>query len=70
MCVSQAEYGGATTFIDSKEIVKFLKVDNEINLLKDLYNKKIEFSKDKNSKCIEIIRKTSGDYKLNRTFIV
>lgn len=64
-CVSRAEKGGATTFIDSEELVDLLKLAGKEDLLSRLMNTPIRHEKGIRYKEKPIIEKINEQYHLN-----
>ena len=54
-CESQADLGGATTFLKSEDITGALESDEEFKLLEDIQKVKIKFSKSDSSKTRTIL---------------
>ena len=64
-CVEQADWGGATTFIDSKEVIELLKAVNP-NLLNQLSTTEVDFVKGENQyKRAKIIDFSDGSVQFN-----
>ena len=64
-CVSQAELGGATVFLDSRFLVELIAYAKETELLDLLQETEIVFSKQKRRRVSPILRQADGDYRLN-----
>lgn len=56
-CVSQADKGGATTFVNSDNIIESLKLDEDLQLLEDLQKYPVKFNKGNSSKTRPILNK-------------
>lgn len=64
-CESQAELGGATTFIDSNYVVELLKLAGEGQLLDELMSTRVVFSKDRRRRVEHIIWEEDNDLHMN-----
>lgn len=64
-CVSRAELGGSTVFIDSVKLVKLIQLAEETELLDRLLNTEIIFGKDKRTRVSPILYPDGDDYRLN-----
>lgn len=62
-CVEKAQIGGATTFIDSRDLVRYLEVYDKV-LLQEIKNTPVKFSKGTDSKIRPIIIADGDDYRL------
>lgn len=54
-CVSQADLGGATTFLKSEDIIEAMKIDGELELLNDIQTIPVKFTKSDSSKVRKIL---------------
>lgn len=54
-CVSQADLGGATTFLSSEDIIEAMKIDGELQLLHDIQTVPVKFSKSDSIKIRKIL---------------
>lgn len=64
-CVSQAKYGGATTFIDANFLVELLELAGENDLLRDIQETDVIHSKSELKRVSPILRKEEGEWHLN-----
>lgn len=64
-CAGQAFKGGATTFIDSDELVELLKISGENDLLERLKTIPIKFSKLNRSRTLPILRSLDDGWHFN-----
>ncbi len=64
-CVSQAEYGGATTFIDLDFLVKLLSISGNEELLNRLQSVPVTFEKGGRTKTRPILIKDEGEWNIN-----
>jgi alpha-ketoglutarate-dependent taurine dioxygenase len=67
-CLSQAQVGGATFFLDSELLIKVLELDNEHQLLEDLKTMPVCFSKQGVSKTKPIITEDELGLRLNYNY--
>jgi alpha-ketoglutarate-dependent taurine dioxygenase len=67
-CLSQAKIGGATTFLDSILLIQALEIDREYQLLEDLHNIPVCFSRHDNKKTKPILTKDELGYRLNYNY--
>ncbi|MBD2451078.1 TauD/TfdA family dioxygenase [Nostoc sp. FACHB-152] len=67
-CLSQAQVGGATFFLDSDLLIKVLELDNEYQLLEDLKTIPVCFSKQGVSKTTPIITEDELGLRLNYNY--
>ncbi|QKQ75866.1 TauD/TfdA family dioxygenase [Nostoc sp. TCL240-02] len=67
-CLSQAQVGGATFFLDSELLIKVLELDNEYQLLEDLKKVPVSFSKEDVSKTKPIITEDELGIRLNYNY--
>lgn len=61
-CESQANIGGATTFLKSEDVISAMTFDEEFKLLEDIQNTPVKFSKAENVKVRPILSKDSAGY--------
>lgn len=64
-CQSQAQIGGATTFLDAETLIEALQIDGETQLMEDLQNIPVIFSKASSNKTSPILRKDTKGWLLN-----
>ncbi|MCR9063277.1 MAG: TauD/TfdA family dioxygenase [Cytophagales bacterium] len=64
-CTAQAPKGGATTFIDLDELVELIQLDNETELLSNLFSISVNFEKQGNKKIRKILDKDEIGYLAN-----
>jgi alpha-ketoglutarate-dependent taurine dioxygenase len=67
-CLSQAQVGGATFFLDSELLIEVLELDNEHQLLEDLKTIPVCFSKEGVSKTKPIITEDELGLRLNYNY--
>lgn len=67
-CLSQAQVGGATFFLDSELLIKILKLDDEHQLLEDLKTIPVVFSKQGASKTKPILTEDELGFRLNYNY--
>lgn len=67
-CAGQALKGGATTFIDSAEVVELLEISGEHELLEKLKNVPITFSKTGRERTLPILRMLDDGWHFNWNF--
>ena len=67
-CDSQAAMGGATTFIDTKDLVKAMQLDGQQELLDRLLKVDVCFSKFERNKTRPILIKEGDDYRINYNY--
>lgn len=69
MCKSAASHGGATTFIDSKDLIKLMIIDKKEKLIEDLKSIDVGFKKcDDRQKKTKIIKQIGNDFRLNYNY--
>ena len=64
-CVSQAELGGSTVFIDTQQLVHLLELADEHGLKKRLMNFEVTFSKGGRERHSRILAKDGDDFRVN-----
>lgn len=64
-CVSQAELGGSTVFIDTRYLVELIELANENELKKHLMSYDVIFSKGGRKRISKILFKDVDDYRVN-----
>lgn len=62
-CIEKAKVGGATTFIDSRELARCLKIFDS-SFFEELHNTNLTFSKGNDSKTRPILMADGDDYRL------
>ncbi|MFN8356501.1 MAG: TauD/TfdA family dioxygenase [Spirosomataceae bacterium] len=64
-CASQANIGGATTFIDADLLLQCLEMDEEFDLINDLQQIEVKHEKGGSFKSLPILRKDASGWLLN-----
>lgn len=67
-CAGNASMGGATTFIDTKELVRAMEMDGQQELLERMQNIPVVFSKFERNKTRPILIKEGNDWRINYNY--
>ncbi len=67
-CVSQAQYGGSTTFIDLPELISCMQIDGQQELLNELLNTDVIHEKGGSRKVRKILDQDEGGYRCNYNY--